>query len=110
MSLPDVESWLHALAKLPGYVDASPGSVVLQSEGAYQVNMTMHINKDVLLLRFDDVLREARDKALADEAAKSGKEPTPPPAPTETQTPTPTPTPTENIENPDATEGGVGNE
>ena len=84
-ALPDVESWLIALSKLPGYVDASPGTITLdEKEGIYLVSITMHINKDALLLRYDekakaiqDKAREERDaarlkeeKAKADEAAK----------------------------------------
>ena len=66
-SLPDVEQWLDALAKLSGYVDASPGSVTLNTDAKnYEVTITMHVNKDALLLRFDQAAKDARDKALAD--------------------------------------------
>lgn len=69
-SLPDVEIWLDALAKLPGYVDASPGSITLSNEAkTYQVTITMHVNQDALLLRFDQKAKDARDKAAADKAA-----------------------------------------
>lgn len=68
-SLPDVEQWLYALAKLDGYVDASPGSVTLNSgTTTYEVTITMHVNKDALLLRFDQVAKDARDKAEKDAA------------------------------------------
>lgn len=84
-TLPDVESWLIGLSKLPGYVDASPGSITLdQEKSIYLVSITMHINKDALLLRYDekakaiqdkareerDAAREKEEKAKADEAAK----------------------------------------
>lgn len=76
-SLPDVETWLEALAKLTGYVDASPGSVTLNDlDQLYEVTITMHINKDALLLRFDEDARIAREEAAAaataaDEAASA---------------------------------------
>lgn len=59
-SLPDVEAWLNALAELTGFVDATPGSVVLDTPGAdakdtsYSVNISMHINQDALANRFPD--------------------------------------------------------
>jgi Tfp pilus assembly protein PilN len=69
-SLPDVEKWLEALAKLTGYVDATPGSVTLNSQAAlYEVTITMHINADALLLRFDEEARAERDQAKADAEA-----------------------------------------
>jgi len=80
-SLPDVETWLQSLMTLTGYVDASPGTVSLQGDGTYQVNITMHINKDALLLRFDEEALAARDKAQAEEDAKNGVEPSPSPSP-----------------------------
>lgn len=82
-SLPDVEAWLQSLAKLRGYVDAAPGSVNLQADGTYQVSITMHISKDALLLRFDDVAREAQEKARAERDAAKGIEPSPSPSNTE---------------------------
>lgn len=69
-SLPDVEKWLDALAKLTGYVDASPGSVTLNAEAkTYEVTITMHVNQDALLLRFDQAALDARDKAKAEKDA-----------------------------------------
>jgi Tfp pilus assembly protein PilN len=69
-SLPDVEKWLQALAELNGYVDASPGSVSLNDDtGTYEVSITMHIDEDALLLRYDDEAREARDQARAEKEA-----------------------------------------
>ncbi len=66
-SLPDVQKWLDALATLDGFVDASPGSVTLDAQTAtYEVTITMHVNKDALLLRFDEAAAAARDKALAE--------------------------------------------
>lgn len=83
-SLPDVEAWLEALSKLDGYVDASPGSITLNAETlVYEVSIKMHINKDALLLRFDDAARDARDKARAERDAAEGVKPTPSPSPSE---------------------------
>lgn len=95
-SLPDVEAWLQSLATLPGFVDAAPGNVSLQGDGTYQVSITMHINKNVLLLRFDEGLKEARDEAIAkakaekaEKDAKDGVKVTPSPSPTPTVEPSP---------------------
>jgi len=69
-SLPDVETWLEALAKLTGYVDATPGSVTLNADTTlYEVTITMHINADALLLRFDEEARADREQATADAEA-----------------------------------------
>lgn len=85
-SLPDVEAWLQALSKLHGYVDASPGSISLNTDATlYQVTITMHINQDALLLRFDDVARDARDKARAEHDAALGIEPSPSPSPSSSE-------------------------
>lgn len=113
-SLPDVERWLQSLATLPGFVDAAPGSVSLQGDSTYQVSITMHINKNVLLLRFDDTLKEARDAALAkakadkaEKDAKNGVKVTPSPSPTPTPTDEPSPEPTDEP-SPESSEGTEG--
>ncbi|MGV8886080.1 MAG: hypothetical protein ACOH1T_10915 [Microbacteriaceae bacterium] len=54
-TLPDIEEWLNALSTVTGFVDASPGSIALDEEGTYVVNITMHINKDALNHKFDPV-------------------------------------------------------
>jgi Tfp pilus assembly protein PilN len=87
-SLPNVEKWLQALSTLYGFVDASPGSISLNEETAtYQVSITMHIDKNALLLRFDDAAREARDTSRAEKDAANGivrtPEPSPSPSPSE---------------------------
>ena len=51
-TLPKVPAWLIALTSLPGYADASPGSVVRNESGTYAVSITMHINKDAFSHRF----------------------------------------------------------
>lgn len=54
-TLPDIEAWLNALAGVTGFVDASPGSVALDEDGTYVVNITMHINEEALNHKFDPV-------------------------------------------------------
>jgi len=51
-TLPTIPDWLDGLATLPGFADAVPGSLVIQSDGSYLVNITMHINSDAFALRF----------------------------------------------------------
>jgi hypothetical protein len=46
-TLPDVELWLNGLSTITGFVDATPGTVVLATGGGYTVNIIMHINSDV---------------------------------------------------------------
>lgn len=46
-TLPDVELWLNGLTNVTGFVDATPGSVVLDGNGTYTVNIVMHVNSDV---------------------------------------------------------------
>lgn len=51
--LPDVPTWLRALATLPGFADALPGSVTREeTSGVYTVTITMHINEAALAQRF----------------------------------------------------------
>jgi hypothetical protein len=51
-TLPQVPAWLDALMALPGYADASPGSVTRDDTGAYSVSITMHINQAAFSNRF----------------------------------------------------------
>lgn len=51
-TLPQVPQWLIALATLPGYSDANPGSVNRTETGTYSVNITMHINQAAFTNRF----------------------------------------------------------
>jgi hypothetical protein len=49
-----VSDWLDNLAKLPGFVSATPGNVVRVAEtGRYTVNVDLLLDKDVLSLQFD---------------------------------------------------------
>lgn len=51
--LPDVPTWLKALAKLPGYADALPSSANLDAAtDTYKVNITMHVNDVAFSQRF----------------------------------------------------------
>lgn len=54
-TLPQVPAWLIALATLPGYADANPGSVTRTETGSYSVNITMHINQAAFTNRFATV-------------------------------------------------------
>lgn len=52
--LPVVPTWLNSLATLPGYADATPGSVTLDpTTSTYSVDITMHINETAFDRRFD---------------------------------------------------------
>ena len=51
-TLPEVPAWLDSLTSLPGYTDASPGSVTRDDAGAYTVDITMHINEAAFTKRF----------------------------------------------------------
>lgn len=51
--LPEVESWLISLRELPGFVDAAPGTVALETTGIYQASITMHIDVGAYLNRYD---------------------------------------------------------
>lgn len=46
-ALPEIPAWLDSLRKLPGFVDANPGSVTLQEAGTgYTASITMHIDAE----------------------------------------------------------------
>jgi Tfp pilus assembly protein PilN len=45
-SLPSVPTWLNSLASLPGYVDATAGTVALTS-GVYTSTVTLHVDSKV---------------------------------------------------------------
>ncbi len=51
-TLPEVPAWLDSLASLPGFTDASPGSVTRADTGNYTVDITMHINEAAFTKRF----------------------------------------------------------
>lgn len=48
-----ISDWLDNLAKLPGFVDATPGSVVLVPESSrYTVSVVLHVDADAMANRF----------------------------------------------------------
>jgi Tfp pilus assembly protein PilN len=51
-TLPTIPDWLDGLSELVGFADAVPGTVTLQDDGAYSVNITMHINSEAFALRY----------------------------------------------------------
>jgi hypothetical protein len=51
-TLPEVPAWLDSLTSLPGFTDASPGSVTRVDTGNYTVDITMHINEAAFTKRF----------------------------------------------------------
>lgn len=63
-SLPSIPDWLRSMAKLPGFVDATPGSVKLE-DGVYKADVLMHINTDAFTLRFDPATIAANEAAAA---------------------------------------------
>jgi len=62
-----VSDWLDNMAQLDGFVDATPGNVVLVPEtGRYQVQVDLLINEAVLAYRFDpEALKQQQDAATA---------------------------------------------
>jgi Tfp pilus assembly protein PilN len=56
-TLPQVPKWLVALATLPGYADANPGTVNRNESGSYSVNITMHINEAAFAHRYSKAVR-----------------------------------------------------
>jgi Tfp pilus assembly protein PilN len=64
-TLPSIPDWLRSMAKLPGFVDATPGSVTSQ-DGVYTATVLMHINADAFSLRYDPVHMEEAAAAAAE--------------------------------------------
>jgi hypothetical protein len=48
---PAVATWLDSLTTIPGFADAVPSTIALES-GKYSVNFTMHVNEGALSNRF----------------------------------------------------------
>lgn len=71
--IPSTSEWLRAMAKLPGFVDATPGSVTL-AEGSYKAEVLMHINTDAFSLRFDPATIAAAEAAAAEAAGTTTTE------------------------------------
>ena len=70
-TLPDIEAWLNGLEKITGFVDASPGTVVLAEGGTYTVNIVMHINAKVFDNPFVDDPNDDDDAAPAESAEEN---------------------------------------
>jgi hypothetical protein len=51
-SLPAVPQWLEALQSLPGYADATPGSIKRVFEDEFTVSLTLHIDEGAYSNRF----------------------------------------------------------
>lgn len=51
-NLPSVPQWLEKIKSLPGYADATPGSITRTETGAYKVDLVMHINSGAYSERF----------------------------------------------------------
>lgn len=53
MNLPDIHTWLNALPGLPGFVDATPGSITLEeTKGTYLATVAIHIDQNAFSDRF----------------------------------------------------------
>jgi hypothetical protein len=52
-TLPAVPVWLDGLGTLPGFADATPGSITL-TDDLYEATVTMHINADAFSGRYDE--------------------------------------------------------
>lgn len=53
--LPTAQAWLNSLATLPGFVDASPGTLTQQEGGAFQLSAVMHVDASAYSSRFAPV-------------------------------------------------------
>jgi Tfp pilus assembly protein PilN len=70
-TLPTIPDWLRSMAKLPGFVDATPGSVK-QENGIYTAEVLMHINAEAFSMRFDpEHIAEVEAQKAADAAHAS---------------------------------------
>ncbi len=68
-TLPSIPSWLNRLETLPGFVDATPGTVTLTADG-YIATITMHINSDAYDNRFTtDAATSSTDTATTTDGA-----------------------------------------
>jgi Tfp pilus assembly protein PilN len=73
-TLPTIPDWLRSMAKLPGFVDATPGTVSVEGT-VYTANVLMHINADALSLRFDPAHIAAEAAAAAESAKHADAQP-----------------------------------
>jgi Tfp pilus assembly protein PilN len=66
--LPSIPDWLRSMAKLPGFVDATPGSVKAE-DGLYTADVLMHIDAAAFSMRFDPAHIAEREAEAAAAAA-----------------------------------------
>ena len=74
-TLPSVPQLLNGLKTLPGFVDATPGTVSLVAAGSYTANIELHISTQAFANRFDKAAADANAKAIkaaAEAAATQG--------------------------------------
>jgi Tfp pilus assembly protein PilN len=67
-TLPDIPEWLRSLDAIPGFVDATPGSVK-QENGIYTAEVLMHIDDGAFSLRYDP--EHMAEVAAAEAAAEA---------------------------------------
>lgn len=70
--LPDVADWLDRLIKLPGAVDATPGTITLNEDGVYTVGVTMHVDERAFANRFVGEDGGYDDGSIDEESTEDG--------------------------------------
>jgi Tfp pilus assembly protein PilN len=73
-TLPTIPDWLRSMAKLPGFVDATPGTVK-QENGVYTASVLMHINAEAFSMRFDPAHIAAAAELAAEQLAHADAQP-----------------------------------
>lgn len=66
-TLPDVSAWIENLSKIPGFADATAGTITLRDDGQYDVSMLLHLNEKALSNRFLTPPDSATDDTTDDE-------------------------------------------
>lgn len=71
-ALPEIPAWLIQLRQLPGFVDATPGSVSRGSDGRYTASIEMHIDAEAYSNRLtaEDAEGSAEDAQTDEEAGQ----------------------------------------
>jgi hypothetical protein len=73
-NLPEIPDWLNRMMKLPGFVDATPGSITLNDDGTYTASIVLHIDAQAYSNRLTaDADAGANADADADADAASGE-------------------------------------
>lgn len=73
-TLPTIPDWLRSMATLPGFVDATPGTVK-QENGVYTAEVLMHINAEAFSMRFDPAHIAAAAELAAEQLAHANAQP-----------------------------------